>query len=80
MPFFLDDGTEVNPDELEIPDKCLKCKKFNPNYHPDNDSDIPNIEWDEYVLCTLTRMGSMDEKDFQCNKYIFNPGWKSKIN
>jgi len=81
MPFFLDDGTEINPAELEIPKKCLKCKKFNPVNIAEDESVLPNIEWEENVFCILTRIEYMDKKEeFFCRDYIYNPDWESKIN
>jgi len=41
-PFYDDDGTEVNPDEIKKPSLCVICKK---------DSDP-----DEEIVCILTRM------------------------
>jgi hypothetical protein len=51
-PYFNDDGTEINPDEVRKPSLCVICKK---------DSD-PNEE----ILCTLTRMDQMHDDEFIC--------------
>lgn len=55
MPYFDDNGTEVNPDLFRKPQLCLSCRK-------NNDSN-------EEVLCNLTRMDQRDEPDFKCCAY-----------
>jgi hypothetical protein len=55
MPYFDDDGTEVNPDLYPKPQLCLSCKK---------DED-PNEE----MLCNLNRLDQRDEDDFKCFAY-----------
>ena len=52
VPYFDDDGTEVNPDLIPKPGLCLICKKQN-----DPNEEIP---------CTLNRMDQRGEDDFIC--------------
>ncbi len=53
--FFLDDGSEIDPDLIPIPSLCVSCRK-------DDDSS-------EEILCTLTRIDQRGEKEFQCHAY-----------
>jgi len=58
MPYFDDDGTELNPDLIPKPHLCVGCRKD---------------EWEdqeEQVLCNLTRLDQSDEKDFVCHAFI----------
>jgi len=55
MPFFDDNGTEVNPDLFPKPQLCLSCKKCN--------------DQDEEVLCILTRLDQRNETEFKCFAY-----------
>ena len=55
MPFFDDDGNELNPDLVSKPDLCVSCAK---------DGD-PNEE----IVCTLTRLDQADEDEFRCDAY-----------
>ncbi len=55
MPFYNDDGTEINPDLVPKPDLCVSCK---------NDDD-PREE----ILCILTRADQQDEAEFKCFVY-----------
>ncbi len=49
MPFFDDDGTEVNLDLFPKPQLCLSCKKRD---------DVK-----EELLCNLTRLTSVTKKN-----------------
>jgi hypothetical protein len=81
MPFFLDDGTEINPGELEIPDKCLKCKKYTSVNIAEDESVLPGIEWEVNVFCILNRIEYLDRiGKFSCRDYIYNPDWKPNVN
>lgn len=55
MPFFDDDGNELNPDLVAKPDLCVSCAK-------DGDPD-------EEIVCTLTRLDQADEDEFKCHAY-----------
>jgi len=55
MPYFDDDGTEVNPNLIPKPTLCVACR---------NDDDP-----DELILCNLTRLDQRDESEFICFAY-----------
>jgi hypothetical protein len=55
MPYFLDDGTEINPDLYPKPQLCISCKK---------DED-PHEE----ILCNLTRIDQREDAEFTCFGY-----------
>ncbi len=55
MPFFDDDGNEINPDLFPKPTLCLSCRK---NEDPTED-----------ILCSLTRIDQIDESEFKCFAY-----------
>ena len=55
MPYYDDDGTEVNPDLIPKPQLCLSCKK----------NDDPGEE----ILCNLTRLDQRNEPEFKCFAY-----------
>lgn len=55
MPFYNDDGTEINPELVPKPSLCLSCKK----------DDDPNEE----ILCILNKNDQQNEKDFICGAY-----------
>lgn len=55
MPFYNDDGTEINPDLVPKPGLCVSCKK----------DDDPSEE----ILCILTRADQQDAAEFQCFAY-----------
>jgi hypothetical protein len=55
MPYFDDDGNELNPDLYPKPQLCLSCK---------NDDD-PNQE----ILCNLCRLGQNEDTEFKCYAY-----------
>jgi hypothetical protein len=80
MPFHLDDGTEINPADIVIPDKCLKCKLYRPLDWKEVDEMELSVEWEERVFCILSRMEYMNQNEFYCNDYAYNPKWKSSIN
>ncbi|MFA6714826.1 MAG: hypothetical protein WC082_07610 [Victivallales bacterium] len=60
--FFMDDGTEINPDLIVKPGLCVSCKK----------DDDPNEE----ILCLLTRADQQNEKEFRCDAY--EPKWSKR--
>lgn len=55
MPYFDDDGTEVNPDLFPKPQLCLSCRK--------------NNDPSEELVCNVTRMDQRDETEFKCFAY-----------
>ena len=54
---FYDDGYEINPNLIKKPNLCLTCLK---NVDPD---------WEEELLCNLTRNDQASEKVFKCYAY-----------
>jgi hypothetical protein len=58
MPYFDDDGTELNPDLIPKPHLCVACLK--------DELD----DQDERVLCDLTRLDQSGEKDFVCHGFV----------
>ncbi len=56
MPYFDDDGNELNPDLIAKPDLCVSCAK---------DGDPK-----EEMLCNLNRLDQEeDEGEFRCYAY-----------
>ncbi len=53
--YYFDDGTPYNPDLHPKPGLCLSCKKM----------DDPSEE----MVCNLTRMDQLNEKEFICYGY-----------
>jgi hypothetical protein len=64
MPYFDDDGNELNPNLIPKPGLCVGCR---------NDDD-PSQE----IVCNLTRLDQQDEPEFIC--FAYEPktghGWK----
>jgi len=58
VPYYDDDGNEVNPDLIRKPSLCLLCER---NYSED---------WMEHILCNLTRLDQQDEGEFICHAHI----------
>ncbi|HET6568770.1 MAG TPA: hypothetical protein VFG50_12460 [Rhodothermales bacterium] len=57
MPYFDDDGTELNPDLMPKPHLCVACA-----------NDETNDEM-ERILCTLTRLDQQAEDEFICHAF-----------
>lgn len=55
---YNDDGTEIDPDKVPIPEKCYSCKSYGKGGK-------------ENMLCTLTRADHTDGYDFDCGAYNF---------
>jgi len=55
MPYYNDDGTEVNPHLFPKPQLCLSCKK--------------KEDESEEILCNLTRIDQRDEEEFKYFAY-----------
>ena len=53
--YFDDDGNEFNPDLYPIPNLCISCKK--------------NGDSREEIVCNLTRMDQIGEREFKCYAY-----------
>jgi len=55
MPYFDDDGNELNPNLIPKPARCVGCR---------NDED-PGQE----IVCNLTRLDQREESEFVCFAY-----------
>lgn len=58
MPYFDDDGNELNPDLIPKPSLCVDCIN--------DDSEDEN----EIALCTLTRFNQNGEDEFKCFAFV----------
>jgi len=56
MPYYDDDGNELDPASVPMPQMCLMCDK----------KDIP----EEEVLCTLNRLDQLNEPAFKCGAFV----------
>jgi hypothetical protein len=54
-PYFNDDGTEINPDEIKKPSLCVICQK--------------DLDPNEEILCNLTRIDQRNEDEFICEAF-----------
>lgn len=55
-----DDGNEINPALIPMPELCLSCEK----------REISG----EKILCDLTRFDQRDDKKFVCHAYVNSYG------
>ncbi len=56
MPYYDDDGNELDPTKIPMPKLCLSCEKKDDSY--------------EEILCNLNRLDQKDElEDFKCGAY-----------
>lgn len=55
MPYFSDDGTELNPNLIPKPSLCLSCAK--------NEDEV------EELLCNLNRLDQRNSSEFKCFAY-----------
>ncbi|HED10055.1 MAG TPA: hypothetical protein ENJ10_05160 [Caldithrix abyssi] len=55
MPYFDDDGNELDPNLIPVPGLCLICKK--------------NNDPGEEILCTLTRLDQKEGEEFICHAF-----------
>ena len=56
MPYYDDDGNELDPSTISKPELCCSCK---------NDGKDP----EEEVLCNLTRLDQKDDEEFRCEAF-----------
>ncbi|HEX3102462.1 MAG TPA: hypothetical protein VHQ01_11745 [Pyrinomonadaceae bacterium] len=56
MPYYDDDGNELDPSMIPMPKMCLMCEK----------KDLP----DEEILCNLNRLDQKGEPVFQCGAFV----------
>lgn len=55
MPYYTDDGEELNPNLYPMPHLCMSCKK----------KDMPHYE----IVCTLTRFDQSADGELICHDY-----------
>lgn len=56
MPYYDDDGNELDPASARMPQMCMMCEK----------KDLP----EEEVLCNLNRLDQKDEAHFKCGAFV----------
>ena len=56
MPYYDDDGNELDPTTVPLPRMCLMCEK----------KDDPNEE----IVCNLIRLEQRNEKEFKCRAFV----------
>ncbi len=56
MPYYDDDGNELDPASIPVPQMCLMCEK----------KDDPNEE----ILCNLNRLDQAGAKHFKCGAFV----------
>lgn len=56
MPYFDDDGNEMDPSSVQMPRMCIMCEK----------KDDPNEE----ILCNLNRLDQRGESTFKCGAFV----------
>lgn len=56
MPYYDDDGTELDPTTIPMPQMCTICEK----------RDDPHEE----ILCNLNRLDQRDEPIFKCYAFV----------
>jgi hypothetical protein len=56
MPYYDDDGNELDPTKIPMPDLCMKCEK----------KDDPH----ETILCNLNRLDQKGEAHFRCGAFV----------
>lgn len=52
MPFYDEDGHEIHPDLVPVPDLCRICKR--------------NVALDNYIFCSMRRIQRRNEPVFIC--------------
>lgn len=55
MPYFDDDGNELDQTIIPLPNLCLSCEKKNDQF--------------EEILCNLNRLDQRGDDDFKCGAY-----------
>ena len=56
MPYYDDNGNELDPSTIVIPRMCLMCEK--------------KVDGDEEILYNLNRLDQWDEKVFDCGAFV----------
>lgn len=56
MPYYDDDGNELDPASIPMPHMCMMCEK----------REMPGEE----ILCNLNRLDQMGEEEFKCGAFV----------
>jgi len=56
MPYYDDDGNELDPAEIRLPRMCTMCDKRGDPH--------------EEILCNLNRLEQRNESDFKCGSFV----------
>jgi len=56
MPYYDDDGNELDPSTIVLPQLCLLCEK----------KDDPGEE----ILCNLNRLDQQGDVEFRCGAFV----------
>ena len=56
MPYYDDDGNELDPSVIAMPKMCLMCEKKD--------------DASEEILCNLNRLDQKDEAAFKCGAFV----------
>ena len=56
MPYYHDNGNELDPSSVQMPQMCPMCDK----------RDDPHEE----VLCNINRLGQQGEPEFKCSSFV----------
>ena len=56
MPYYDDDGNELDPASVPMPPMCLMCEKKD--------------DFDEEILCNLNRLEQREFKNFKCEAFV----------
>lgn len=56
MPYYDDDGNELDPASIPVPQMCLMCEK--------------NDDGNEEILCNLNRLDQAGEAHFKCGAFV----------
>ena len=56
MPYYDDDGNELDPTTVPLPKMCLICEKKD--------------DLNEEILCNLNRLDQRDETVFKCGAFV----------
>ncbi len=56
MPYYDDDGNELDPASIPVPQMCLMCEKKD--------------DLNEEILCNLNRLDQAGERNFKCGAFV----------
>ncbi len=58
MPYYDDDGNELNPHLIPKPELCVGCRK-------DESED-----WEDEILCNLNKLDQSGKEEFVCHAFV----------